>query len=164
MADLSDILLLGDPRLYQKCLPVTSSELLKLRTRVDQMAELIVLFRKHYGAGRGIAAPQIGLMKRIIVLNIDRPQVLYNPLLTYHGERNFELWDDCMSFPNLLVKVSRYHAITVNFRDENWQEQSWTLEGSMAELMQHECDHLDGILAIDRALNSKCFRWRQAPG
>ena len=163
MADLNDILLLGDPRLYQKSMPVTHSELAGLKSKVRQMSELVRLFRLKYGVGRAIAAPQIGLMKRIIVINIDKPQVLFNPVLTELSKEIFEMWDDCMSFPNLLVKVARHQSCIIEFKDSDWQEQSWTLEGAMSELIQHEYDHLNGILAIQRALDNRSFKWRPTP-
>lgn len=71
-----------------------------------------------------------------------------------------DLWDDCMSFPNLLVKVKRHKKVTVNFYDLKWQKQSWLLENDMAELIQHEYDHLEGILATQRVINEKSFKWK----
>ena len=66
-----------------------------------------------------------------------------------------------MSFPELLVKVRRHYSLRMHFRDKNWEEQVWDLEGDMAELLQHEYDHLDGILATMRAIDEKSFRWRE---
>ncbi len=163
MANLRDILLLGDARLYQKAIPVTKSELPDCKPFTDKMADLIILFRKHYGVGRAIAAPQIGFMKRIIVVNIERPIVLFNPILKEVSKSSFELWDDCMSFPDLLVKVQRHERCVVEFKDYDWNDQSWNLEGGMSELIQHEYDHLNGILAIDRAMDTRSFRWRNSP-
>ncbi len=134
-----------------------------LRPKVNQMAELILLFRKRYGAGRAIAAPQIGLLKRVIVINMDdQPQVLFNPVLSMSSKEMFQLWDDCMSFPNLLVKVSRHRSCTVTFKDWNWEEQSWMLAGAMSELIQHEYDHLNGVLAIERAVDPRAFKWKSS--
>lgn len=157
---IKDILLLGDPRLYEVSKPVGKDELTDLKPQVDLMLETILDFRRKYGKGRAIAAPQIGLMKRIICLNIDRPVVMFNPELTFYDAETFELWDDCMSFPMLLVKVRRFKSLLVSFRDENGEQQTWDLKGDMAELIQHEYDHLDGILAIQRAVDSKSFRWK----
>ncbi len=111
--------------------------------------------------GRAIAAPQVGLQKRIIVINIDRLYPIYNPEFIEKSDKQIEIWDNCMSFPELFVKVSRHQSLKMKFRDENWDEQIWELQDDMAELLQHEYDHLDGILATMRALNIKSFRWRQ---
>ena len=65
-----------------------------------------------------------------------------------------------MSFPNLLVKVKRHCSLTINYLDENWQPQTWQIEGSLSELLQHEYDHLNGILCTMRAVDDKAFKWR----
>ena len=65
------------------------------------------------------------------------------------------LWDDCFSFPDILVKVKRSTTITIRFQDESGKRKTLTADGSLSELLQHEIDHLDGILAIDRAVDSK---------
>ncbi len=124
------------------------------------MFETILDFRKKYGAGRAIAAPQIGLQKRIICLYMDNQVVMINPELSDLSEELFEVWDDCMSFPNLLVKVMRHKKLTLTFFDLNWKKQIWYLEDDLAELIQHEYDHLDGILATQRAIDNKAFRWK----
>lgn len=157
---VSDILLIGNPLLYEKAEPVKKTELKQLLPKIDLMFETVLDFRKKYGAGRAIAAPQIGLMKRIICLNIDKPMAMINPELTDLSNEMFEVWDDCMSFPNLLVKVMRHKKLTLTFFDINRQKHTWQLEDDMAELIQHEYDHLDGILATQRAIDDKSFRWK----
>ncbi|HKK73998.1 MAG TPA: peptide deformylase [Saprospiraceae bacterium] len=157
---LSEIRLLGDPILYERCAPVKVEEVKGLMDTVDQMARLVLEFRGKYGAGRAIAAPQVGVLKRLVVLNIDQPVAIFNPELFAHSEETMELWDDCMSFPNLLVRLRRHQSVKLRFRDENWAEQVWTLEGDLSELLQHEVDHLDGILATTRAIDGASFQWR----
>jgi peptide deformylase len=157
---LDQILLLGDPRLYETCEPVRPEEIPQLHPVVDQMANCVLAFRKKYGAGRAIAAPQIGVMKRLVVMNIDGPIAFYNPELFDKSEEMMELWDDCMSFPNLLVYLQRHRSCKMRFRDEQWQQQIWELEGDLSELMQHEIDHLDGILSTMRATGEQALRWR----
>ena len=157
---LEDILLLGDPRLYQPCESVRREEVPSLRTTVDHLADLVRQFRARYGAGRAIAAPQIGVMKRLVVMNIDEPVAIFNPELFDGSEEMMELWDDCMSFPSLLVRLRRHRRIKMRFRDAEWKEQVWELEGDLSELLQHECDHLDGVLATMRAIDEQSFRWR----
>lgn len=159
--NLNNILLLGDPRLYEVCEPIEKSELPSLQPIVDNMANVILEFRAKYGAGRAIAAPQLGIMKRLIVLNIDEPIAIFNPELFDWSEEMMELWDDCMSFPNLLVRLKRHQRCKMRFRDLNWEEQIWELEGDLSELMQHEYDHLDGVLATMRAIDAQSFKWRK---
>lgn len=158
-ADLSDILLLGDPRLYEKCQPVEAAELTDILPIAMKMADLVLLFRRRYGKGRAIAAPQVGLMKRMIVLNIDHPVIMINPELEFPDSESFVLWDDCMSFPNLLVKVRRYVRCELRFRDPDWAVHKWHLEGDLSELLQHEFDHLEGILATQRAIDQQSFKF-----
>ncbi len=159
MADLKKILLLGDPRLYNTSSDVKQDELPALMPIISELGDLVSTFRMKYARGRAIAAPQIGVFKRIIVLNIERPLPIINPVLHFPDHEMFEIWDDCMSFPNLLVRLKRYRKCTLNFKDIDWHEQKWHLEDDMSELMQHEYDHLDGILATQRAINDQSFRF-----
>ena len=157
---LSEIKLLGDPVLYEKCEWVERDELPALQGTIDQMARLVLEFRDRYGAGRAIAAPQVGVLKRIIVMNIDQPVAIINPEIVEKSEEMMELWDDCMSFPNLLVRLQRHRRCKMRFLDLKWQKQIWELEDDLSELMQHEYDHLDGILATMRAIDEHSLRWK----
>lgn len=157
---LEMILPLGDPRLYQKCDEVLKDEVADLKSVIQDLHDILFEFRAKYKAGRAIAAPQIGIMKRLIYMNIEKPVVIINPVLSNLSDEMFELWDDCMCFPNLLVRLKRHNSITLTFRDENWKEHSWKLEDGLSELIQHEYDHLEGILATQRAIDNKSFKWR----
>jgi peptide deformylase len=161
MNTLDDLLLLGDPRLYQKCDPVLQEELPLVKDWIADMHHVMEQIRERYHFGRAIAAPQLGIMKRLIYMNIDGPVVFINPELINLSDEKFELWDDCMSFPNLLVKVLRHQSITINYLDEHWQPRQWQMTGSLSELLQHEYDHLEGILCTMRAVDEKAFRWRK---
>jgi peptide deformylase len=160
MKTLQDLLLLGDPRLYEVCEPVLQSELPLVKDWVADLDNVMKEVRAKHNFGRAIAAPQLGIMKRLIYMNIDKPIVFINPELTDLSKDLFELWDDCMSFPNLLVKVKRHQSITIKYFDENWQPQEWKMENDLSELLQHEYDHLDGILCTMRAVDEKAFKWR----
>lgn len=159
-----NVLLLGDPRLHQVSAPVEAHELPDLQPVIQDLHEILFEFKAqfaHYGAFRGIAAPQIGVMKRLIYTHIGGVRrVLINPVLENISSETFEVWDDCMCFPNLLVRVRRHQSLTVRYRDEAGQEQIWPVAGSLSELIQHEYDHLDGILATQRAIDALSFRWR----
>lgn len=161
MKTTDDILKLGDPRLYEICEPILKEELPLVQTWVKDLHEAMEDIRIRYGFGRGIAAPQLGIMKRLFYLNLDKPYIIINPQIKNPGQELFELWDDCMSFPNLLVKVKRHQSLTLDYLDENWEKQSWSVEGAISELVQHEYDHLDGILCTMRAVDGKAFRWKE---
>ena len=158
MKTIHDILKLGDTRLYEMCDPVLESELKLVPDWVQQLHEAMEDIRKVYGFGRGIAAPQLGIMKRLFYLNLDRPYIIINPELNHLSEAKFELWDDCMSFPNLLVKVARHESLTLDYLNENWEKQSLSVTGALSELIQHEYDHLDGVLCTMRAIDGKSFK------
>lgn len=160
MKKLSDILLLGDERLYEVCKPVEKSELSLVPEWTADLDNVMKEIRVKYNFGRAIAAPQLGIMKRLIYMNIDTPVVFINPKFTYMSDEKFELWDDCMSFPNLLVKVKRHKKVTIKYLDENWEPQEWEMENDLSELLQHEYDHLDGILCTMRAIDLKSFKCR----
>ncbi|MGY6522446.1 MAG: peptide deformylase [Mongoliitalea sp.] len=160
MKTVDDILKLGDPRLYEVCEPVLESELSRVHAWVQDLHEAMEDIRKIYGFGRGIAAPQLGIMKRLFYLNLDRQYIIINPEIVQASSEMFELWDDCMSFPNLFVKVERHQSLTLEYLDENWEKQQWTVEGAISELIQHENDHLNGVLCTMRAMDEKSFRWR----
>jgi peptide deformylase len=160
MKTLSDLLLLGDPRLYEVCSPIIPEERPLVASWVADLHNVMQEVRAKYGFGRAIAAPQLGIMKRLIYMNIDKPVVFINPKLVNLSDELFELWDDCMSFPNLLVKVKRHQSLTIKYLDENWQPQEWQLEDSLSELLQHEYDHLNGVLCTMRAIDEKSFKWR----
>jgi peptide deformylase len=158
---LSDLLLLGDPRLYEPCLPVLKTELPLVKGWVADLDSVMREIRQKYNFGRAIAAPQLGIMKRLVYMNIDKPVVFINPEFVNLSDDLFELWDDCMSFPNLLVKVKRHRSLTIDYLDDNWEPQSWKMEDDLSELLQHEVDHLNGVLCTMRAIDEKSFKWRK---
>jgi len=160
MKGLSDLLLLGNPLLYQVADPVLHSELPLVKDWVDDMHNVMQETRVRYNFGRAIAAPQLGIMKRLIYMNIDRPVVFVNPDLTNLSNEMLEVWDDCMCFPNLLVRVRRHKTITMKYRDENWKARECMMENDLSELLQHEYDHLNGVLCTMRAIDDKSFKWR----
>lgn len=154
------VLLLGHPKLYQICEPVRRQELETLEPVIQDLHDTLFDFRRKYGVGRAIAAPQIGVMKRLVYMFIDAPTVFINPVIDQQSADMLTLWDDCMCFPDLIVKVERHISCRITFLDREWQEQSMRLEDDLSELLQHECDHLDGVLATARAIDSRSFALR----
>jgi len=160
MKNLNDLLLLGDPRLYEVSKPVSNDELPMVKQWVADLDNVMRQIRARYNFGRAIAAPQLGIMRRLIYMNIDHPVVFINPELVNPAPEMMEIWDDCMCFPQLLVKVKRHVSITVKYLDETWQQREWRMEDALSELLQHEHDHLNGVLCTMRAIDEKSFRWR----
>jgi peptide deformylase len=157
---LGNLLLLGDPRLYETCPEISDTEMSLVPVWVEQMHSVMQAVREKYGFGRAIAAPQLGIMKRLIYMNIDRPLVIINPKISSKSSEMIELWDDCMSFPQLLVRVERHKHIVLDYTDLKGQKQQLSISDSLSELIQHEYDHLDGILCTMRAKDSQSFKWR----
>ncbi len=157
---LKNILLLGDPRLYEVSEEVKKEELESIKPSIETLHKALMEYKEKYKAGRAIAAPQIGVLKRFIYMNIDKPVVFINPVLFEFSDEKMEVWDDCFSFPNLFVKVERAKSLKITFRDLDWKEHTWVLEDDLSELIQHEYDHLDGILATQRAIDNKSFKIR----
>ena len=111
--------------------------------------------------GRALAAPQIGAPVRIIFLEFDRRRTtMVNPEIVDVGAEDFPVWDDCFSFPEMLVRVTRAYRIVVRYLDLRGKERTAEFSGPVAELVQHEIDHLDGILALDRAVGADAFAHR----
>ena len=151
------ILRLGNEQLYEVSDEVDKKEVGQIKNTLTDLHDTLMNYRDRYGAGRAIAAPQIGIQKRIIYMYLDHAVVFINPALKFPDNEMVEILDDCMSFPGLYVRVMRHKRCTIEFMDLDWKQCSWELEGDLAELLQHECDHLDGILATMLAIDNKSF-------
>lgn len=149
------ILLLGDPGLRLVCAAVHDFNTAEFGQNAERLVRALAQFRAAHGFGRAIAAPQIGMASRMIAMNLGSgPFLLVNPEISLESDDQFTLWDDCMSFPWLMVRVRRYLRVSLRYCDERGNMRCWnTVERAVAELLQHEIDHLDGILAVDRALD-----------
>jgi len=152
---IREIALLGNPVLRQRCFPVKDFESSETRSLIADLADTLADFRSRRGFGRGIAAPQIGVTRQIIYLDCEIHGPLINPRIVARSRKKMKLWDDCFSFPDLLVMLERAYAIKVAYRDEQGKARTVNAQGALSELLQHEIDHVNGILAIDRAIDSK---------
>ncbi|MBM2841935.1 MAG: N-formylmethionyl-tRNA deformylase [Bacteroidetes bacterium] len=150
-----EILQLGNPTLRVQCAPVKQFGTKTLASLVNDLRDTLDDFKSKNGFGRGIAAPQIGVTERVIFVHIDEPIVLINPVITKRSRKFMTLWDDCFSFPNLLVKVKRNLSIDVRYQDVHGKKHVLKAEDGLSELLQHEIDHVNGILAVDRAIDSR---------
>ena len=154
------VMLLGNPQLYERSRMVREEEIEDIEPLIEDLHDTLMNFKKRFAVGRAIASPQIGVMKRLIYMHIDEPLVIINPAIDWKSRQMIEVWDDCMCFPDLLVKVLRHQRFRIIYRDLKWKETCMDLEGDLSELVQHEYDHLDGILAVSRAIDGKSLALR----
>ncbi len=162
-----EILLLGNPKLWEPSSAVTEMQAPATRALIADLADTLADFRLRNGFGRAIAAPQIGARQRMLFVNMRasgqesrEPFALINPHIVRASYEQMELWDDCFSLPNLLVRVRRHVEIDVRYFDRDGAERLLTAADDLSELLQHEIDHLDGILATDRALDRRSLALR----
>ncbi len=143
------IIVAPDPRLKQIAAPVKKVDA-KIRQLMDDMLETMYL-----APGIGLAAPQVGVQKRIIVLDLahedEEPQPLKmaNPELVWVSDHDATYSEGCLSVPDHYADVQRPAAIRVKYLDENNESRELEVDGLLATCIQHEIDHLEGILFID---------------
>ncbi len=142
----------GHAALRTACHPVTFPDA-DMQTQLTQMHATLADFRARKGFGRAMAAPQVGIIKRVIVMNLGAtPFALINPKITWRSEAMQDVWDDCLSVPDCVVRVQRHASISLQYQDEQGRARHWkNLSADLAELVQHEIDHLDGMLMTERA-------------
>lgn len=159
-----EILKLGNPILFEKCEEIEDYNSINTAETIQDLKDTLLDFKKKSGFGRGIAAPQIGKLKRIIYVDYQAEKLsgpLINPRIVRQSKERIQLWDDCFSFPDLLVKVERFKEIEVEFFNSFGEKTSINATGDLSELLQHEIDHLNGILSVQRAIGPKAFALRQ---
>jgi peptide deformylase len=138
---------LGDPVLRAKALPVERFDR-TLEREVERMGVLM-----HDALGVGLAATQLGVLHRVLVYRAyseDPLTVLVNPVLEWESEERESAEEGCLSLPGVHVEVERAARVRVRAQDEHGEELEVEAEGLTARVIQHEIDHLDGILILDR--------------
>lgn len=135
----------GDEILRKKCREITEMTP-KLATLIDDMIETM-----YEANGVGLAAPQVGILKRLVVIDVgDGPVVLINPvILETKGEQTGG--EGCLSVPGKTATVTRPNYVKVKAFDRDMTEYTMEGIGLLARAVCHECDHLDGILYVDKA-------------
>jgi peptide deformylase len=151
---------LGHPALRANCRRIRDFGSPELPALVRDLGETLSDFKREHGFGRGIAAPQINVPVRVIYCDVGEPMPMCNPVITGRSRKKMTLWDDCFSFPDLMVKLRRHLSIVVRYQDMTGHRHTMKAEGPLAELLQHEIDHINGILAIDRAIDSRHIIYR----
>src|ERR1700746_2049183 len=136
------ILQLGNPVLRQRCVLVTDPASPEVRDLVRDLADTLAHWRSETGYGRGIAAPQIGVLQRVIFLKLpgEEPWPLINPEIEARSEEKIVVWDACLSFLSIFMQVERHREITVRYQDLSGQTLTVQAdeERNLSELLQHE--------------------------
>ena len=162
---IQTVLQLGDPRLREIASPVANPRSTEIAALVKDLTDTLAHWRATTGYGRGIAAPQIGVAQRIIFLQLPgaQPWPLINPEIIERSTEKIVVWDACLSFLSIFMQVERHRELKVRYQDPQgeWQEIQAGPQKDLAELLQHEVDHLDGILAVDRITDMRTLCTRE---
>jgi peptide deformylase len=149
---IREVLRMGDRRLLERSQPVEAFGTTELRALVADMRDTMAHLN-----GAGLAAPQIGVPLRVVIFGVTyNPRypeaeevpdtVLINPVLTPIGEEREEAWEGCLSVPGMRGLVPRFKRVRYQGFDDLGNPIDRSVEGFHARVVQHECDHLDGIL------------------
>jgi peptide deformylase len=163
MGLIRDILRMGDPRLLQQAAPVERFATPELKDLVADLRETMIAAQ-----GAGLAAPQIGVGLRVVIFGFEHSQrypdaepvpytELVNPVLTPLTGEMEEDWEGCLSVPGLRGLVPRYTRLRYTGFDPDGRPIERDVSGFHARVVQHECDHLDGILYPMRMRNMRAF-------
>jgi peptide deformylase len=163
---------MGNPVLLQKAAPVDDPTAPEIARLAQDMQETI----EDIGAS-GLAAPQVFASKRVVVYRMiaarippgsglqPRPwTVMVNPVITPKAQDKTLVWERCLSVPGLHGKVPRYRHISITYRDLQGQSHAHEASSSWAALLQHECDHLDGIVYPMRMTDLSLLAYNEEPG
>ncbi|MGM0503237.1 MAG: peptide deformylase [Bacteroidota bacterium] len=159
---VKEILLIGNPLLREKSEDITDFNA-ALNKLVNDLKDTLIDFQQRKKTGRAIAAPQTGVLQKVIYVHTaSRSFALINPEITWESDETFEVWDSCFSFDvAFFVKTERYKTIKVKFYDERGNKFEEVFKDDLSELLQHEIDHLTGILATDHLKSNKDIIMRE---
>ena len=161
------VLKMGDPRLLQISEPVTEFGSTQLKSLIDDMFDTMDDYN-----GAGLAAPQIGVLKRVVIFGVEEnprypdaesvpTTVLINPEITVGSFKKESGWEGCLSVPGMRGKVDRYAHIRYRGYDSEGNEIDREARGFHARVVQHEVDHLDGILYPSRINDMRNFGFEE---
>ena len=163
------IITLPDPILKKKCEPV-----LEVNDEIKKLLD--AMLKTMYGAGIGLAAPQIGISKRLIVLDVSprpglkryqeekdekkkeikpNPFQMVNPEITWLSDKKETDEEGCLSIPGIMANVTRPSSCKVKYLDKNGESKKLRANGLLSRCIQHEIDHINGILFIDHISKTK---------
>jgi peptide deformylase len=144
-----DIRVIGDPVLRERALEVVTFDR-GLRKLAKRMIRIM-----HDAPGVGLAAPQVGVLQRLLVYDVDEdPKVLVNPVLDEFSDETEESDEGCLSVPGVTMPVERPVGVRVRAFDADGEPLEFRVEGFSARVIQHEYDHLEGVLIVDRTTRS----------
>jgi peptide deformylase len=149
---IREVLRMGDPRLLEKSRAVEAFGTPELRELIGDMRDTMAHLN-----GAGLAAPQIGVLLRVVIFGVKRnprypgaeevpDTVLINPVIAPLDDEIEEAWEGCLSVPGMRGVVPRFTRVRYRGFDETGATIDRSVEGFHARVVQHECDHLDGIL------------------
>ena len=161
------VLRIGEHSLQQRSSEVTAFGTPQLNRLIEDMWDTMQAEQ-----GAGLAAPQIGVNLRVVIFGFEHnprypdaagipPTVLINPVIEVLDKTEEEDWEGCLSVPGMRAMVPRYRAIRYQGRDARGLEFTREVEGFHARVVQHECDHLDGILYPQRIRDMRSFGFRE---
>ena len=149
LEEIPELVFIGDKVLRQKTVEVSFDEGIQISNRLKIA---LAKYREITGIGRGLAAPQIGENKSVFVAFVDDQFKTYiNPKIVKKSEENNLFRESCLSCGYLSVDVKRPRSITIEYTSEAGTTETEEVDGILARLLQHEYDHLEGILNIDKA-------------
>jgi peptide deformylase len=144
-----DIRVIGDPVLRERALAVVTFDR-GLRKLAKRMIRIM-----HDAPGVGLAAPQVGVLQRLLVYDVDDdPVVLVNPVLDEFSDESEEIDEGCLSVPGVTMPVTRPVSVHVSASDASGEPLEFHADGLEARVIQHEFDHLEGVLIVDRTSRS----------
>jgi peptide deformylase len=144
-----EIRVIGDPVLRERAVEVVEFDR-SLRKFAKHMIRVM-----HDAPGIGLAAPQVGVLQRLIVYDVDDdPRVLVNPELDEFSDEVEEVDEGCLSVPGVAMPVTRPVSLRVRGRDGSGEPVDFVADGLEARVIQHEFDHLEGVLIVDRTTRS----------
>ena len=152
---LADILQLGNPALRRRSALVLEPDGPAVRSLAVDLQDTLRAHHDRTGYGRGIAAPQLGTLERVIHVELLGSRTLVNPSITARSDETMEIWDFCFSYFSIFFPVRRNVLVEVKYQDPQGRDRRLEATGHLAELLQHEIDHLDGVLAIDLVTDVK---------
>jgi peptide deformylase len=157
-----EALLVGNPLLRKKSEYVADFGL-ELHPVLEDLKDTLTRHQEITGSGRGLAAPQLGYLKRVVRIQTpDYTSFLVNPEIIWKSDEMFNVWDSCFSFKGaFFVKIKRHKKIRVGYQDEKGQKHIKEFTDALSELLQHEIDHLDGIMCSDHLGDPKDIAMRE---
>ncbi|WP_092528167.1 peptide deformylase [Amycolatopsis arida] len=152
---------LGHPALREPCAEVDDPSAPDVAAVVTDLRDTLADWVARTGYGRGIAAPQIGVPSRLVYLDVDGPWPMVNPRIVARSEATWAPWDSCLSFSlEFFCRARRAVWVDVEYLGLDGRRRTVHAENELGELLQHELDHLDGVLAVDRMTDAStlCLR------